>query len=140
METLAEPLSWEECLDLLRTGSIGRIAVTHRALPAIVPVNYTISGGRVVFRTEPGGMLARACADTVVAFEVDELDRSGRSGWSVLVVGMAELLTGSAALRAAETGLVAAVGGGRDQFVAITIGQLSGRHIQPSEQPTGVIA
>lgn len=140
METLARPLTWDDCLDRLQSSTIGRIAVTNRALPAIVPVNYALSGSRVVFRTEPGGMLARACADTVVAFEVDELDPDGRSGWSVLAVGMAELLEGSAALRAAETGLVAAVGGGRDQFVAITIGQLSGRLIEPIEQPTGVLA
>ena len=138
METLAHALTWEECLDRLRAGTIGRIAVTHRALPAIVPVNYAVSGSRVVFRTEPGGMLARACAGSVVAFEVDELDSTGRSGWSVLVVGLAELLEGSAALRAAETGLSAAVGEGRDQFVAITIGQLSGRLIDPVE-PTGVL-
>lgn len=129
METLARPLTWDGCLARLRSATIGRIAVTHRALPAIVPVNYVLSGSRVVFRTEPGGMLARACTDSVVAFEVDELESDGQSGWSVLAVGMAELLEGSAAVRAAETGLVAAVGGGRDQFVAITIGQLSGRII-----------
>jgi nitroimidazol reductase NimA-like FMN-containing flavoprotein (pyridoxamine 5'-phosphate oxidase superfamily) len=137
METLAQSLTWDECLDRLRAGSIGRIAVTHRALPAIVPVNYVLSGSRVVFRTEPGGMLARACAGAVVAFEVDDLDSDGRSGWSVLVVGLAELLDGSAALRASETGLVSAVGDGRDQFVAITIGQLSGRLIQPIVEPAG---
>ena len=137
METLARSLTWEECLDRLHAGSVGRIAVTHRALPAIVPVNYVLSGSRVVFRTEPGGMLARACAGTVVAFEVDDLDPDGRSGWSVLVVGLAELLEGSAAVRAAEMGLVAAVGDGRDQFVAITIGQLSGRLIQPIAEPAG---
>jgi nitroimidazol reductase NimA-like FMN-containing flavoprotein (pyridoxamine 5'-phosphate oxidase superfamily) len=137
METLAQSLTWDECLDRLQLGSIGRIAVTHRALPAIVPVNYVLSGSRVVFRTEPDGMLARACAGTVVAFEVDDLDETGRSGWSVLVVGLAELLEGSAAVRAAESGLAAAVGSGRDQFVAITIGQLSGRLIQPVVESAG---
>lgn len=132
VENLAEPLSWDDCIDRLRAGSVGRIAVTHRALPAIVPVNYALTGGRVLFRTEPGGMLAHACRDAVVAFEVDDLDPSGRSGWSVLAVGTAELLEGGASLRAAETGLVAAVGGGRDQFVAISIGQLTGRIIVPA--------
>jgi nitroimidazol reductase NimA-like FMN-containing flavoprotein (pyridoxamine 5'-phosphate oxidase superfamily) len=137
METLAQSLSWEQCLDRLRAGSIGRIAVTHRALPAIVPVNYALSSSRVIFRTEPGGMLARACDGSVVAFEVDDLDVTGQSGWSVLVVGLAELLEGSAAVRAAETGLVSAVGSGRDQFVAIAIGQLSGRLIEPIIEPAG---
>ena len=140
METLAQPLTWDECLDRLRAGSVGRIAVTHRALPAIVPVNYALSGSRVVFRTEPGGMLARACGGNVVAFEVDDVQPDGSGGWSVLVVGMAELLEGSAAVRAAETGLVAAVGGGRDQFVAIAIGQLSGRIITPTGHPAGATA
>jgi uncharacterized protein len=138
MDTLAHALTREECLDRLRLGSIGRIAVTHRALPAIVPVNYTLSGSRVIFRTEPTGMLARACAGSVVAFEVDELDADGSGGWSVLVVGLAELLEGSAAVRAAEIGLVTAAGGGRDQFVAITIGQLTGRVIAAFEEADGV--
>lgn len=136
MQTLAHELTWDECLQRLRRSSIGRIAVTHRALPAIVPINYTLSGSRVIFRTEPGGMLARACAGTIVAFEVDEVDPTGRRGWSVLVVGRAELLDGSAAIRAAETGLVSAVGDGRDQFVAITVGQLTGRTIdEAATQP-----
>ena len=138
MENLARSLSREECLDRLREGTIGRLAVTHRALPAIVPVNYVLSGSRVLFRTEQGGMIARACTGNVVAFEVDDLAADGCSGWSVLVVGVAELLEGSAAFRAAETGLVAAVGGDRDQFVAITIGQLSGRVVSPANDPVGV--
>ena len=138
MESLAQSLTWDDCLERLQSSTIGRVAVTHRALPAIVPVNYVITGSRVVFRTEPGGMIARACAGSVVAFEVDDVSPDGQSGWSVLVVGLAELLEGSAAVRASEMGLVAAVGGGRDQFVAITIGQLTGRLIDPTIEPTGV--
>jgi uncharacterized protein len=138
METLAQPLTWEECVARLESSTVGRIAVTHRALPAIVPVNFAMSGSRVIFRTEPGGMLASACAGAVVAFEVDDVSPDGRRGWSVLLVGMAELLEGSAAVRANETGLVAAVGGGRDQFVAITIGQLSGRLIGSDESAGAV--
>ena len=112
---------------------IGRVAVTAQALPAVVPVNYALSGCSVVFRTEPGGMLAHGCDGTVVAFEVDELAVDGRSGWSVLVVGVAQLLDGSSALRAMETGLVSAAGEGRDQFVAITIGTVTGRQISQVE-------
>lgn len=135
METTAQLLTRDECLDRLRSASVGRIAVTHRALPAIVPVNYAMNGSRVLFRTERDGMLARACAGSVVAFEIDELDPAGHGGWSVLVVGMAELLEGSAAVRAAETGLFSAVGPGRDQFVAITVGQLTGRQIEARVEP-----
>jgi len=122
-------LSRDDCIDRLQHQSIGRVAVTTRALPAIVPVNYRVTGSSVVFRTEPGGMLARACDNTVVAFEVDDITDDGRSGWSVLVVGVAELLEGSAALRAMATGLVSAAGDDREQFVAITLSQVSGRRV-----------
>ena len=129
MQTLARTLTWDECIERLRMSPIGRIAVTYRALPAIVPVNFALAGSRVIFRTEPDGMLARACADTVVAFEVDGLDPEGRYGWSVLVVGQAARLNGCSAIRAAETGLISAMGDGRDLFVAISLGQVSGRVI-----------
>jgi uncharacterized protein len=135
MQNVVGPMSRERCVDRLRATAVGRVAVTNKALPAVVPVNYVLDGSSIVFRTEREGMLARACDGTVVAFEIDELSVDGRSGWSVLVVGVAELLTGSAALRAIETGLVSAAGDGRDQFVAITIGQLTGRVVGPVAMP-----
>lgn len=124
-------LSRDECLDRLATAAIGRVAITSQALPAVVPVNFVLTGSSILFRTQPGGMLANACDGTVVAFEIDDLAEDGRSGWSVLVVGVAEHVEGSAAIRALSTGLSSAAGEGRDQFVAITIGKLTGRVITP---------
>ena len=126
----AVSLARSECLDRLRSARVGRIAVTSRVLPAIVPINYTVVGNTLVFRTRPGGMLARACDNAVVAFEADEVEPDGQAGWSVLVVGVAELLEGSAAIRAVERGLVSAVGVDRDglsRFVAITMTKVTGR-------------
>lgn len=133
-----QPLSRDECIERLRMESIGRIAATHQALPVIVPVNYVLSGSSIIFRTEPGGMLARACDNSVVAFEIDRLAADGRSGWSVLVVGFAELLSGSAAVRATETGLSSAAGDRRDQFIAIATAQVTGRVVHPSHDPIEV--
>jgi Pyridoxamine 5'-phosphate oxidase len=41
---------------LLRLGSVsfGRVVFTHRALPAIRPVNHITDNGRVIFRTHEG--------------------------------------------------------------------------------------
>jgi uncharacterized protein len=138
MEVFVRPMTQQQCLARLQEAPVGRVAVTRRALPAVVPVNYVLAGSSILFRTEPGGMLALGCDKTVVAFEIDELAADGMSGWSVLVVGMAELLTGSDAIRAIEKGLVSAAGDGRDQFVAITIGQLTGRTIEPVREFTGI--
>jgi nitroimidazol reductase NimA-like FMN-containing flavoprotein (pyridoxamine 5'-phosphate oxidase superfamily) len=126
-------LTHEECLALLASLTLGRVAVTSRALPVVVPVNYTLAGNRIVFRTQRAGMLARACDDAVVGFQVDDLARDGQSGWSVLVVGVAHLLEGSEDLRALELNLVSAVDGyGDDQFVGIALGQVSGRLVRDS--------
>jgi nitroimidazol reductase NimA-like FMN-containing flavoprotein (pyridoxamine 5'-phosphate oxidase superfamily) len=128
MATPMTTLTHEECLRALSTGSVGRVAITAQALPAIVPVNYTLDGRTIVFRTRTDGTLARACDSNVVAFEVDQLGND-HTGWSVLVVGVAALLSGSDALRAVQLNLASAAGEDRDQFVSIAIGRISGRRI-----------
>ena len=122
-------LTYDECLSRLDAGGVGRVAITEHALPAIVPVNFVKSGASILFRTEPGGMLAHGCDGTVVAFEIDNVEPDGGAGWSVLVVGTAHLLDGSGAVRAVEAGLASAVASGRTQFVAISLGQVSGREL-----------
>ncbi len=135
MRNSMTPLTHAECLRHLAEGRTGRIAVTHRALPVIVPVTYALSGPSVVFRTQRGGMLASACDDAVVAFEIDDVRTGGTAGWSVLVVGMARLLDGSEVLRALELGLVSAAGSDLDQFVTISIGEVSGRQVSSNNSP-----
>ena len=60
-------------------------------LPAIIPVNYRVIDGAVVFWTSPGSKMSAAAEGAVVAFEVDDYQLADRSGWSVLVVGRAEV-------------------------------------------------
>jgi nitroimidazol reductase NimA-like FMN-containing flavoprotein (pyridoxamine 5'-phosphate oxidase superfamily) len=84
-----EVLVAEQCLELLAGAHLGRIAVTIGAVPAIFPVHYRLREGHVVFCTGAGTNLHTASADTVVAFEVDDVDASWSAGWSVLVVGVA---------------------------------------------------
>lgn len=125
-------LGHDECLDRLRSRAVGRIAVTDQALPVIVPVNYLLLGNTLVFRSEPGGLLARACNETVVAFEVDELALDGSSGWSVLVVGVAGPLDEGEMLRVAARGLASAARPESQHFVGIRAGRLTGREVGPS--------
>lgn len=125
-------LSRDECLAKLRAHSVGRVSVTEDALPVIVPVNYVVEGSGVVFRTMHDGLLARACHSNVVAFEIDELAADGMAGWSVLVVGVADALDDSERMRIANRGLVSAAGPGRDHFVRVTMGRLTGREISPA--------
>lgn len=78
-----------ECFALLREHRVGRIAVVDRdGLPLVVPVNYVLSCETVLFRTHAGTKLD-ALRRRPVAFQVDSIDESRRTGWSVLVQGVA---------------------------------------------------
>jgi nitroimidazol reductase NimA-like FMN-containing flavoprotein (pyridoxamine 5'-phosphate oxidase superfamily) len=84
--------SADECYRLLAPHEIERIGVNAEHFPLIFPVNYALDHGVIVIRTHPGTKQAGACRANV-SFEVDEVDRRTRSGWSVLVRGLAEELT-----------------------------------------------
>jgi uncharacterized protein len=125
-----EILSPEQCLDLLQHSTVGRVAVTVAALPAIFPVNYAILDEAIVFRTGEGTKLRAALERAVVAFQVDHIDDATASGWSVMAVGMAEEITDPADIKAAEQlGLHPFAAGDRAHFVRIRPEFLSGRRI-----------
>jgi len=83
-------LTEDECLELLATRQVGRLAYCDQDGPLAVPVNYVIHDGMVLFRTSPHTSLGQHAPSATVAFEVDEIDDFTQSGWSVLVCGPAE--------------------------------------------------
>ena len=88
-----ELLSEEQCRQLLAGGEVGRVGITIGALPAIFPVNYRVIDGSIHFWTAPGSKMSAAVAGAVVAFEVDDYQLADRTGWSVLAVGPAEVIS-----------------------------------------------
>lgn len=125
-----DELSRAECLRLLRSRRVGRVAVTIAALPAVLPVNYAMLGDDIVFRTMPGTKLTAAAMNTVVAFEIDEADEATRSGWSVMVIGMAEEIVDPAELQAAaDLDLETWVDGAADHVVRVRCDRISGRRV-----------
>jgi len=82
-----ENLSRDECLRLIATVPIGRIAVIGpNGSPHVVPVNYVFDDGKVLFRTDEGLKLSALRVQTVT-FQVDCFDPSHRAGWSIMVHG-----------------------------------------------------
>jgi uncharacterized protein len=138
-------LTEEECRGLLCTQSVGRIAVSVGALPAILPVNYAVVDDDIVFLTGEGLKLRAALENTVVGFEVDSLDEALDYGWSVLVVGVAREVTEAERDGIAPIRVSPWAGGDRTHLVRIHPEMISGRRIvppdldnQPGVQPTGV--
>jgi nitroimidazol reductase NimA-like FMN-containing flavoprotein (pyridoxamine 5'-phosphate oxidase superfamily) len=128
-----EILTEEECRALLATATVGRVAITVGALPVVLPVNFGLLDGDVVFVTGDGIKLRAAVDNTVVGFEVDEIDALAESGWSVMAVGNARLVTDTDEIaRIRATGVRPWVRGGRDSWVRIWVSFLSGRRISPA--------
>jgi nitroimidazol reductase NimA-like FMN-containing flavoprotein (pyridoxamine 5'-phosphate oxidase superfamily) len=125
-----EVLGDDEARRLLAGAEVGRVGYSIGALPAIVPVNYRMADGAVVFLTGAGSKLTAALSGSVVAFEVDDFELADRTGWSVLVVGQAQVVTDDDLSRAvASTGLMPFVDGPRSRIVRITPSFVSGRRI-----------
>lgn len=99
-------LDRQECLRLLAKVPVGRVVYTRQALPAVLPINFSLdTDASVLLRTSPDSELVRAVDGVVVAFEADEFDVASRSGWSVIVTGRATVVTDPAEQeRLSETG------------------------------------
>ncbi len=82
---LAE-LDRDECLELLASTPVGRVAYCDDEGPVVIPVNHVVEGEDVLFRISGGSVMARRLGP-VAAFQVDAFDDFRESGWSVLVRG-----------------------------------------------------
>ena len=128
-----EELPAAECLRLMATVPVGRVAYTRQAMPAVEPVNFALDSGMIVFRTDRGGKLAAAVRRAVVAFQADELDPVTRSGWSVTVVGLSEEVTVPGEIaRLRRLSLEAWAPGNRDHFIRVTPEVVTGRRLHPA--------
>lgn len=85
-----EILHPDECRAYLSSGAVGRIGFVEAGSPVILPVNYTVDGAAVVFRTAAGSKLSVGMMQRPVCFEVDDWDTVTHTGWSVLAKGVAD--------------------------------------------------
>jgi nitroimidazol reductase NimA-like FMN-containing flavoprotein (pyridoxamine 5'-phosphate oxidase superfamily) len=131
----------EECFRLLATQEIGRLGVNAEHYPLVIPVNYGLDGTTVVIRTHPGTTLS-AATHANVTFEVDEIDRRTRSGWSVLVRGLAEEVgpehRADLVARTHASGVQPWAPGEHGNWLRLITHHVTGRRIVPGELPPAV--
>ncbi len=127
------PLDREECLRLLAATHLGRLAVTGpNEAPVIRPINYVFDdrSQSIAFRTGPGSnfhMLTHAAA---AAFEIDGIDVTTHSGWSVIISGVAEEVTTAGERDRLETlGLRTWAPGAKPYWMRLRARTVSGRRI-----------
>lgn len=129
-------LSESECLVLLQSCHVGRIAFGLEGEIEIFPVNYGMEGLIIVFRTSPGTKLD-AVPHTAVAFEVDGWDAGSGIGWSVVAKGRAEEVTtnpGRAAEHLRRVPIQPVSPGDKWHCLAIQPSEITGRrfHVAPA--------
>jgi nitroimidazol reductase NimA-like FMN-containing flavoprotein (pyridoxamine 5'-phosphate oxidase superfamily) len=141
-EPVVELLDEPECQRLIAAGGVGRIGYTGRFGPTILPVNYALREGTIVFRTGQHSPLGEDLrtgieqAESKVAFEIDEFSPAMREGWSVLVQGAAHLVD-SEAERASVvgSGVEPWAGGEKELFVRVVPTRITGRRIRRAGRP-----
>ncbi|MET8827857.1 pyridoxamine 5'-phosphate oxidase family protein [Streptomyces sp. NPDC004610] len=119
-----------ESRTLLGSHGVGRIALPTDTGPVVVPVNYSVVGGAVVYRTAPGTTPALAAGHRV-AFEVDRIDDAFSRGWSVLVRGDAREVTDPDEITRLDADAHTApwAGGDRDLWISVDPAVITGRRI-----------
>ncbi len=70
------------------SSGIGRVAINGAHSPYVIPVNFTVVEGGIVIRLGTG-WAAFHLDGAAVTFETDQATASRRSGWSVVVEGVA---------------------------------------------------
>lgn len=134
-DRVIEVLDSDQCLTLIGPGGVGRIAYTGESGPMVLPVNYVLQDGTVLFRTAERGPLDEdlrteiAHADYKVAFEIDSIDPAGQRGWSVLIQGPAHHVADASGNL---DGIESWAPGPRELLVRVTPTRITGRRVGPA--------
>ena len=122
----------EECLALLTTTTVGRVAFVDGEGQQLIPVNFAVIDGDIYFRTTPDGVLAGlAAGHEDIAFGVDHVDEF-RNGWNVTVRGTAEAARDRPTVETvmAHSRLRPWAGGVRPLVIKVTPRSVAGRRVK----------
>lgn len=132
-------LPTDQCWQLLRSTSLGRIAVSAAGLVDIFPINYAVNEAArtMYFRTAPGTKLLELAINDHVALEIDGHDEF--EAWSVVVKGRAERVERQSEMDAAERlGLEPWIPTLKYRWVRIDPIEISGRRFALGPEPSRV--
>ena len=121
----------------MTTQHVGRLIV-DAATPIVRVVNYTAFEETIMFRSDPGPHID-AILDQPVVFEADMVDERTRSGWSVVVRGIArdhsEHLAG---FGRSGANVEPWAPGPKNRWIGIGIDEVTGRLLRGEVPPTWV--
>ena len=122
------------CRALLASTDVGRLAVQGGSSPEVFPVNFRFDGDAIYMRSGPGTKLG-AARRLPATFEVDAIDGTTRTGWSVVAKGILDEVTPDdedAWGRAIDAGPEPWADGERRHVLRLRVRQVSGRRLLAS--------
>ena len=132
-----EVLSEAESLVLVSSVGFGRLAYSGRYGLTVMPVNYKLHEGSILFRTAHNSPTDEDLrtgiegAEYNVSFEIDEVGENAQEGWFVFIQGAAHHLDSDDDRAAAwASGVQPSAGGKREHFVRITPTFIVGRRLR----------
>ena|SRR5438045_2341822 len=129
--TTFEVMSEAECRRLLAEEEVGRVAFIDHDFPVILPVNHVLDNNVITIRTDTGAKFDHVPLRNV-AFEVDGVEHTSRSGWSVLVQGVGQDISNALGTRYEDLrrrGLDSWPPSERTHWLTIEILRISGQRI-----------
>jgi uncharacterized protein len=124
-------LSSAECWEAIRGAEVGRLGVIIDGHPEIFPVNYTVDGETVVFRTGEGTKLDGALSGNPVVFEVDGYDPGTGRAWSAVLKGEAGMPESTEDIvETLELPIFPWQGGIKSRYVRIVPDEVTGRRFR----------
>lgn len=88
----SEPLTREDCLELLDRADLARVVLSVRCLPAALPARIAlVREDHLVLASAESAVLLAARRGDVISVQIDGLEENGTT-WSVMVSGIATTL------------------------------------------------
>lgn len=132
-----EVLDRDTCLELARTAGVGRMAWAEADSPVqVLPVNFAFDDD-VIVRTGFGTLLEAIRAGRRLTFQVDGLEQAVRGGWTVLIIGTAEVVEPGHEAERLSRLVRPWAPGPRSVVVRLRAEETSGRRVVP---PAGGVA
>lgn len=117
-----------EALALLADVQLGRIVYTENAMPAVRPASHLVDDGVIIARSHDGSEVVPddSQRETVVAYQVDDIDQGARLGWSIVATGPATPVRDPEEISRYTAVLPGWVEGGSEQLIRIDPGIVNG--------------
>ncbi len=128
-ETRSNALTRDECLRHLALASVGRVVMSARAMPTVIPVRFALLGDRIVFWADARDHPETITDNTVLGFQADDIDPATHGGWSVQVVGLASHVREPAALASLEGATPRGWSDGTGPLISLALDLVEGRRL-----------